>query len=410
MVVREGQCAEPAERADIEALSMRILFYLPVVTPWWFESIVAPLIRACAGGAEVHVIVPPRWRNTGVAVEDLMGCADLDQVAWHIWDGEDHPSLRTSAADNAELLALVEEIDADYTICRSADIAAPRHFPGKVRFLMEGTVQTLPCWQGWAMLEENILEHGALPALDPAQRVALEADFAPFWEQLTTHWRDRMALESRDLFLERADLPADRRIIAMPLEYEHPENFFLMHRRYPSNAEFVREVAAKLDDRFILAVTNHPLNLLHVDNRPLERAIAALGGKVRMLRDGGATDALLPHADGIVLGDTKSIAGAAFFGTPIYRRSRFATAPWMRAYEDFDAFLEAIAAGRAERAAPEDVRLWHAFHVANNVIDLRDDEVTAADVIDRFERPVSPERWQAGRARIARLAEALEAA
>ncbi len=49
--------------ADREA--MHVLFYLPVVTPWWFDNIVAPLIRAAASDARVSVLVPPLWRGTG---------------------------------------------------------------------------------------------------------------------------------------------------------------------------------------------------------------------------------------------------------------------------------------------------------------------------------------------------------
>ncbi len=73
---------------------MRVLFYLPVVTPWWFDAIVAPLIRAAARDAHVSVMVPPLWRNTGIGPEQLAGCGDLDQVDWHILDGDDHPARR----------------------------------------------------------------------------------------------------------------------------------------------------------------------------------------------------------------------------------------------------------------------------------------------------------------------------
>lgn len=34
---------------------MRILFYLPVITPWWFDNIVAPLIaRLAADNDAIH--------------------------------------------------------------------------------------------------------------------------------------------------------------------------------------------------------------------------------------------------------------------------------------------------------------------------------------------------------------------
>ncbi len=50
---------------------MKIMFYLPVVTPWWFVNIITPLIRSAARDAEVFVLVPPRWRNTGIGPDEL---------------------------------------------------------------------------------------------------------------------------------------------------------------------------------------------------------------------------------------------------------------------------------------------------------------------------------------------------
>lgn len=61
---------------------MHVLFYLPVVTPWWFDNIVAPIIRAAARDAQVSVLVPPLWRGTGIGPTQLAGCADLATVDW----------------------------------------------------------------------------------------------------------------------------------------------------------------------------------------------------------------------------------------------------------------------------------------------------------------------------------------
>lgn len=392
---------------------MRILFYLPVVTPWWFETIIVPLVRACARDAEVHVIVPPLWSGTGIGVDQLMQCADLEDVAWHIWDTDYHEDIRTSAAADKELLALIRDIDADYTLCRSADVDTPQQFPGQVRFLMEGIMPTLPCPAGWLMLPEGILDAGTVPALETPERELLERDFAPLWERLNAHWRERADPAGRALFCERAGIPADKRIIAMPLEYEHHENFFLIHRRFESNVELVREVAERLDDGFVLAVTDHPLNVLHAKAGALalRKLARELEGKLVIVPDldgpRTATEALLPHSEGVVLGDTKSIAVAAYFGIPIHRRSRFASAPWMNVYEDFDAFLAAVRAGEAKAAAPDDVRLWFAYHVANNVLDIKTGELSATDVLDHFDHPVSPARLAAGRVRFDRLTAAL---
>lgn len=395
---------------------MKILFYLPVVTPWWFDRIVARLIRACATDAEVHVIVPPVWRNTGIGIEQLMNCADLEQVNWHIWDREGHEALRTSAADDAELLALIDEIDADYTICRSADVDTPKRFPGKVRFVMEGAVSMVPCPGGWwAMLDEHVLEHGDLPAIDAELRERLEKAVEPLWDQLRADWERRSDPAGRAAFCEQHGIPPEKRIIAMPLEYEHHENFFGIHRRHGGNADFVREIAERLDDRFVLAVTNHPLNIRHLNNRKLHRALDKLGDRVRLIPElegpRSATDALLPYSDGLVIGDSKAIAIAAYYGVPTYRRSSFRTADWMQVYDDFDAFAEDIANGTAKVASRDTLKLWLAHHIGNRIIEVIPDafDLTTADVIDYIENPVSAARTDAAPERFERLVAAMEA-
>ncbi|MEM9311236.1 MAG: hypothetical protein AAGA34_07290 [Pseudomonadota bacterium] len=54
---------------------MRILFYLPVITPWWFAKIVKPLIATLAADNEIHVLAPPPWRNTGIGPDEIKLCA-----------------------------------------------------------------------------------------------------------------------------------------------------------------------------------------------------------------------------------------------------------------------------------------------------------------------------------------------
>ena len=50
---------------------MKVLFYLPVVTPFWFENMVEPLIRRMASSAEVHILAPKFWRNTGIGENEV---------------------------------------------------------------------------------------------------------------------------------------------------------------------------------------------------------------------------------------------------------------------------------------------------------------------------------------------------
>ena len=74
---------------------MKILFYLPVVTRWWFDNVIEPLIRTLAAECEIHVLAPAPWRGTGIGPRELQRCMDLPEIRWCIMDGPDHPSTRT---------------------------------------------------------------------------------------------------------------------------------------------------------------------------------------------------------------------------------------------------------------------------------------------------------------------------
>jgi hypothetical protein len=373
---------------------MRILFYLPVVTPWWFDEIVGPLIRAASRGAEVHVLVPPLWRNTGIEGAQLMACADLD-VTWHILDGDDHPQLRHSARDQEDLLELVRAIAPDLSLCRSADIETPAHFPGVVRYIMEGGAPPFRTDPHAVYLSHTLFDHGILPELRAAERTWLKQSLAPAWQRI----RHASSGVSRDEFLRRAGIPAGRRLIGLPLEYEHEEIFFEQHNPYGNNVGLIETLAPGLDDDTILAVTNHPLNELHSDNGPLREAIARHAGKVRLLGQiggpGEATMLLARHCDGMVVGNSKSFGNCAFFGTPMLRLSRFATGAWMHAYDTWEPFLAAVRKGRARGADEAPARRWFAFHLANNVFDPTDPELDAAALADRAINPVNTSRWEA---------------
>ncbi|MDB5706013.1 MAG: hypothetical protein JWN66_3129 [Sphingomonas bacterium] len=387
---------------------MHVLFYLPVVTPWWFDAIVAPIIRIMARDATVSVLVPPLWRGTGIGPEQLTACADLEMVDWYILDGEDHPKLRTSAADEAELIALVRDIGADLILCRSADLATPELFPGIVRFIMEGAAPPFATDPATVWLPETLFDHGMMPAIDPAARARLDALFRPSWDEA----RARFGAADRDGFLAQAGLPQGKRLIGLPLEYEHEEMFFGQHYSFASNIDLVNAIADQLDDDMILAVTNHPLNEMHCDNAPLHAAIAARGGTVRMVpaigAPGGATMMLARYGDGMIVGNSKSFGGCAFFGTPMLRLSRFRTGGWMHAYDGFAPFAADIRAGMARAADPADALSWFALHLIDHVFDPATPGLTAADLIDRVTRPVDERRWEAGAARLAghRMSEA----
>jgi hypothetical protein len=387
--------------ADREA--MHVLFYLPVVTPWWFDAIVAPIIRIMARDAKVSVLVPPMWRGTGIGAGQLARCADLETVDWYILDGEDHPRLRTSAADEADLIALVNDIGADMTLCRSADLATPALFPGIVRFIMEGAAPPFATDPATVWLPDTLFDHAMMPPIEPAARARIDALFRPWWDDAHAQFGP----SDRDAFLARAGLPQGRKLIGLPLEYEHEEMFFAQHYSFPSNIALIDEIADRIDDDTILAVTNHPLNEVHCDNASLHAAIATHGGKVRMVPaidgPGGATMKLARYCDGMIVGNSKSFGGCAFFGTPMLRLSRFRTGGWMNAYDAFDPFAAAIDAGTARAADPADALSWFALHLIDHVFDPATPGLTAADLIDRVANSVNEARWQAGAARLPRL-------
>ncbi|QIQ86276.1 hypothetical protein [Erythrobacter sp.] len=134
---------------------LRILFYLPATTPWWFENIIHHVIARCSEEHEVHVMVPPLWRGTGLDARHIPLLAALPEVRWHVLDGPDHPVLRSDASGIGELLELVNFIAPDLTLCRSADTATPALYPGHVRFIPrtracspDMPMNCTTCWHG----------------------------------------------------------------------------------------------------------------------------------------------------------------------------------------------------------------------------------------------------------------------
>jgi hypothetical protein len=382
---------------------VKILFYLPVVTPWWFDSIIEPLIRRLVEAAEIHILAPVPWSGTGIGRGELVACADLPQLRWHIFDGESHPTMRTAPTEGAGIIDFVKSLAPDYVLCRSADCETVRGFPGAVRYLMESGASPLAIPNDWVVLQEQPFDHGCMPELGHDEHAELDRLIAPAWNRLRP--LAQPSRQMRKAFRAWADIPADRPVLALPLEYEHAENFFPMHRVGATpNRRLVAELAASIDDSFFLAVTNHPLNELHVDNSALEAEIASHGSRMRLLPgttpQGENTTMLLARdAQGMVVGDSKVYSMAGFFGTPMLRRSRFKTGGWLNSYSDFDSFLPAVAGGEAAAAAQEDARRWFAFHIANNIFDPKDPELTPANLVARIDRPVDPSRWESGFAR-----------
>lgn len=366
--------------------AMRVLFYLPVVTPWWFDNIVEPLLRCLAGSAAVHVLAPEPWRGTGIGARELARCADLPMIGWTLIGGDAHPSLRTTPVDPARLFADVAAFAPDHVLCRSADLTTPVRFPGRIHYLMEGGVPPFPLPAHWIWLADAPFAHGMMPALDADDLAMLEAWIAEPWDRL----RARVPNTRRR--------PGEPLRLCLPLDYEHEENFFLAHRPGPAgNAAFVRAVAATLADGASLTVTNHPLNELYVDRDDLDAAVAELSPRVALAPE---TRSAVAASDGVIVADSKAFALAALNDRPLCRLSRFPTAPWVNAYTDPAAMQADLLAGTARRPDPVAAKRWSAWHLANNVFDPQDAGLTARALIDRLERAEDRARWPAAMGRV----------
>lgn len=385
---------------------MKVLFYLPVITPWWFDHIVEPLIRCMAAGAEVSVLAPTPWRNTGISQREIDRLADLPEVQWLIIHGEEHPSTRTAAAGSLGLADFVQDLSPDYVFCRSADFETVAGFPGTVRFIAEAGAPPFSLPAHWVSLQQGMFAHGVIPELPEQDWQQLEAAFAPIWSALRV--QVTAGLPSREQVFAAAALRPDQPVLLLPLEYEHEENFFLAHRvGARPNHLLVKEIAERLPPGCTLAVTDHPLNTLYVDNSALSETIAALGENVVLVEGNISghtpTMALASHADAMLLGDSKVFALAGFLGVPMLRRSRFESGSWLNAYSDLDAMLRDLE--HRHLAAPDTsgALRWFAYHLANDSFDPQDRALTPEELRSRMDRRTDPARWAAAYERLRAL-------
>ncbi|WP_404337426.1 hypothetical protein AB2M62_02235 [Sphingomonas sp. MMS12-HWE2-04] len=377
---------------------MKALFYLPVITRWWFDNVVEPLMRKIAQESDVYVLAPAPWQGTGIGMRELERCVDLPGIHWCIMEGDDHPSTRTVPEAREDIVAWVRDLAPDYVLCRSADYETVRAFPGTVKLLMEGRLEPFAPPPQWIVFEDRPLDQGLLPGLSDEERAWLVTAIAPAW----THLVERHAARpgERESVFARCGIAGDRPVLLVPLEYEGDENFFRMHSvQTKPNHRMVAELAERVGAGFTLAVTNHPENDRHVDSAPLLATIDALENVVLAPPAIGglpATLALAKHVDGMIIGDSKTYALGAFFGKPMLRKTRFESGAWLKSYADLDRFLTAVAAGEADRPSPEDARLWFAFYMANDVFDPKAADLSAGQIFAHMARPFDRTRWAAG--------------
>lgn len=373
----------------------RILFYLPNVTTWWFDNIVARLMRLLATEHEIHVMVPPYWQGTGLLPEQLEPFAEGPEITWHILDADNNRALRNHGTDHAEVRELAAAIDPDYVLCRCADPEAIHAFPGTVRFITEGAAAPFLNTGNPVIFTTRVFEFGNLPPLTDDLAGRLESLFADIWADYEEELR-APAPPWRPL----AGVDPDRTVVCVPLEYELAESFTVPHRLFEDNRTLVDRVDAAFDKDIFLAFTNHPVNERHADNSAIEARIAALGPeRAALVRspfpEVNATDLIACDCDGAVLDLSKSHLVFGYYGVPMVRPPGHATAPWLNMETDLDAFAAAVREGRAKPPCPDMLKRWFAFHIANSALDLTNPRLTAAEAFDFIRRPLNPDRWEA---------------
>lgn len=358
------------------AAPMKILFYLPVVTPWWFEAIVVPMLRTLHNGAEpveLHVMVAPLWRNTGLEAEHLLLAGDLTAVHWHVIDEGEPDQFRLAGAEVPGLLDLVAAIDADLTLARSADFAISRQFPGVVRYIMEGGAPPFACDPRWVVIEEHPFTAAAVPIHAIALADACAERLRPGRELV----EQCAPAGTRSALRGRLDLPDDRPVIAVPLLYEHEENYFARHAAFPNGPALIEHLLAELGDTAVLAVADHPLNRmyadqpqhrLYVDRRDLDACLARHAGHVVDCTGPRATQTLAICADAMIADISKSWMLAAFHGMSLIDIAPQPAADWLRAVRGLAGLPAALTAG--ELAPPDRAvaQRWFGWHLGGRFV------------------------------------------
>lgn len=342
---------------------MKILFYLPAVTPWWFDNIVGPMLRALSrdrAQVELHVVTAKLWRNTGVTPENYLGLSDLSDIRWHIVENEPE-AFRFAGAQVPGLPETIAAIDPDLTLARSADLALAQWMPGTVRYIMEGAAPPFLTEPTWIVLDEVPFSHGHVSGEAVGLADVCAGRLAPAWEAaerlIGTHTRESLGL------------PPDRPIVAVPLNYEHEENLFLAHAVVPRGVDLVARLLAALPDHFVLAISDHPLNRLHVDRSEIDALIAGHADRAHLFPKPGDTNRLAQVSDAMLIDLSKTWAIAAFFGAPMLNLGARAHADWLQAVPGITVLSDALAGGELVGPSPADTRRWFGWHLGGRIAD-----------------------------------------
>lgn len=377
---------------------MKILFYLPSVTPWWLDNVINPVILELKKYFSVSVIVPYFHNGTGVIKDH---CATMDQnpdVDWHIIDQQSYPSLRTPVGHSEEIIRLVNSIGADFTLCRTVDTSTPQFFVGRVSYIMEVGYPPLRYPFACSISNEPLFAIGCMPRLDGSTIAELRSLLEQPWLQMRENFSRLNTLVPRASYLERYGLPADKVIIAVPLEYEHVENDFLQYRPYRNNISLINFLLGQFDERFFFAITNHPLNILYSDQTAIQKLVEAQPHRAKLIDspkiDLGATDILFNYCDGVIVENSKSIYSALFSSKPILRLSNGYNSPVTNIYTDINLFTESVAGNRANVIKEDDARLIFSYQVANSMIAMATLSWTRDEALARLQGSFHPETWE----------------
>ncbi|MEI9928890.1 MAG: hypothetical protein WDN44_15905 [Sphingomonas sp.] len=228
-------------------------------------------------------------------------------------------------------------------------------------------------------------------------------------ELIAPAWTETERSHPRDAsWRARHGLPSDRKIVALPLDYDHPGNLFGIHRSVRPNRMLVASLADRVHPPLFLAITDHPLNDRFVDNGGLIEALDARRHVARLLPPGpvagGITTFLAQHADGMIVGDSKSFAAAA--SSSERRSCDFRSSPADPGCGPIPILAGLRRIWQRAKARPQTATkrcCGFAFYLANEAFAPREADVSGTELRIRIERPVDPARWPAAFARILRV-------
>lgn len=375
----------------------RIVFYLPVVTPWWLENVILPVIKKLEADWDIHVIVPNYWHGTGLPEGWEGKLAAMTNAAWHPLVGERYKKLRTVDSLDHDVISKINGLQPKFTVCRAANISLGKYLPGTVRYIMEASLPPLALPLSFVFTDHGILDQALIPELNAKERDLFRAFAQPLLDMRMKVLGRATVSEARCFVEESLELPTDRKLLILALEYAHEENFFAQHSQFGSGVHFLASMLSSFSDEFYFVVLDHPLNDLYVDRAALRSFVSANEHKCKLFSrdiEGAPTVEMLFQAcDGLIVENSKIISLASYLGKPVLRFTSFQTGRWIGAYSNVASFAEAVSKGVASSASEGCASEWFGYHILNSVISLEQADLTSQDILHRLYSLHSPHCW-----------------